>query len=127
MQRLITTLIITCSMFFSAAAFAGSVSRAQFTTEVIDREPVDQVDSLTTDQRQIKYFTELSDLQGHNVTHQWVYNDEIMFEKSFDVGSARWRIWTSKTLQPGWTGVWTVNTLDQDRSKLMTQTFTYQD
>ena len=126
MNKMINAFIAGCLFLFSSIAIAGSVSRGQFTTDIADREPVDYVENLGTDQRQVKYFTELSDLQGRTVTHQWVYNDEVMFEKSFSVGGPRWRVWTSKSLQPGWTGVWVVNTLDEDRTKLLTQSFTYQ-
>jgi len=126
MTKFFFTVLATVSILFSSIASAGNVNRAQFTSNIQDREPVDMVETLSTDQTEIKYFTELSDLEGHTVTHQWVYNDEIMFEKSFLVGGARWRVWTSKTLQPHWTGTWIVNTLDEDRSKLLTQGFTYQ-
>ena len=49
-----------------------------------------------------------------------------MFEKTFEVGGTRWRVWTSKTLLPSWTGTWTVNILDDDRSVLETKSFEYQ-
>ena len=119
-------LFISCTILLSSQLWAGEVTRAQFTTEVQDREPVDMLITLSTDQTQVSYFTELTDLTGHTVTHQWLYGDDIMFEKDFVVGGARWRVWSSKTLQPGWTGRWTVNTLDEDRSLLLTQVFEYQ-
>jgi hypothetical protein len=68
----------------------------------------------------------LNDLEGHNVTHQWTYNDEVMFEKTFEVRGARWRVWTSKTLIPSWTGDWTVKVLDTDRTVLASKSFEYQ-
>jgi hypothetical protein len=68
----------------------------------------------------------LSDLSGHNITHQWTYNDKVMFEKTFEVKGARWRVWTSKTLVPSWTGTWTVNVLDDDRAVLNSKSFEYQ-
>jgi hypothetical protein len=73
----------------------------------------------------ISFFTELTDLNGHTVTHQWMFNDKVMFEKSFEVGGARWRVWTSKTLIPSWTGTWTVNVLDDDRTTLESKSFEY--
>lgn len=121
------TLLIPCILLLiSSYSWAGSVDRAQFTSDIVDREPVDLIEIMDTRHHQIKYFTELKDLQGHTVTHQWVYNDELMFEKSFNVGGDRWRVWSSKMLQPGWTGQWIVNTLDEDRTILKTQGFEYQ-
>ncbi len=126
MQRLITTLILGSSVLFSSALMAAGVERGQFTTDVIDREPVDQIYSLTSDNLQAKFFTEISEMQGQTVTHQWVYNDEVMFEKTFDVGGPRWRIWTSKNLQASWTGEWTVNVLDAERNVLNSYVLNYQ-
>ncbi len=126
MDKLIKILFLTASLFFSAQLFAGEVSRAQFTSEIQNREPVDTLLTLSTDHNQIIYFTELKDLSGHKVTHQWMYNDSVMFEKTFDVGGNRWRVWTQKTLQPGWTGRWTVNILDEDQTVLNTESFEYQ-
>ncbi len=126
MRKITSIIIMGMGLIYSHLLWAGSVDRAQFTTDIVDREPVDKVETLETDTTQINYFTELKGLEGHTVTHQWVYNDQIMFEQSFTVGGPRWRVWTSKTLQPGWIGLWTVNTLDEDRSQLMTQGFQYQ-
>lgn len=114
------------SLFISTQLMAGEVSRGQFTSAIVDREPVDLIEILSTDNNNVIYFTELTDLQGQTVTHQWVYNDVVMFERSFDVGGARWRVWTSKSLQPGWSGSWTVNTLDGDRNVILSETFEYQ-
>ncbi len=126
MRKITSIIIMGMGLIYSHLLWAGSVDRAQFTMDIVDREPVDKVETLGTDTTQINYFTELKGLEGHTITHQWVYNDQIMFERSFVVGGPRWRVWTSKTLQPGWTGLWTVNTLDEDRSQLMTQGFQYQ-
>ena len=118
--------ILASLLLFSTVSFAGSVNRSQFTTEMNGREPTDMVISLSNDIKQVIYFTELGDLAGHKVTHQWLYNDNVMFEKSFDVGGNRWRVWSSKTLQPGWTGRWTVRVLDEDGAELSSQSFEYQ-
>lgn len=126
MHKTTTILTFAISLLVSSLAYAGSVSRGQFTNDIIDREPVDQVISLQTDSNRIKYFTELNDLQGQTVTHRWEYNGSVMFEMSFDVGGPRWRVWSSKTLQPGWTGEWVVHTVDSEGNTLLSQSFLYQ-
>jgi hypothetical protein len=126
MVKKLFALCISLSLLVSTSLLAGTVERAQFTLDVVDREPVDQVDSLDTSHRQISYFTELKDMQGHTITHQWIYDDQVLFEKSFEVGGPRWRVWSSKTLLPGQTGTWVVNTLDDDRTQLSSQSFLYQ-
>lgn len=127
MRHIIKLALLTITLFIGSNAFAGSVSRALFTIGVDNREPVIMVDSISSDSyNSISFFTELTDLSGHTVTHQWMYDGNIMFEKSFDVAGARWRVWTSKTLQKSWTGTWTVNVMDDDRSVLETKSFEYQ-
>ena len=127
MRQLIKSLLIGTACAFSANGFAGEVSRALFTICVDNREPVIQIDSIDSGSyTSISFFTELTELTGHNVTHQWTFDDKVMFEKTFEVKGPRWRVWTSKTLIPSWTGMWTVNVLDDDRSVLTSKTFEYQ-
>jgi hypothetical protein len=127
MRQILNTLIIAVAFSFSFNANAGEVTRAIFTIGIDNREPVIQVDSIASGSyTEISFFTELIDLQGHTITHQWTYNDKIMFEKTFAVNGGRWRVWTSKTFLPEWTGTWTVNVLDTDRSVLDTRSFEYQ-
>ena len=127
MRPLIKHLSICAALAFSSSGFAGEVSRALFTIGVDNREPVIQVATIDSDSyTSISFFTELTDLTGHNVTHQWTLGDKVMFEKTFEVKGPRWRVWTSKTLIPSWTGSWTVNVLDDDRTVLASESFEYQ-
>lgn len=127
MRAITKTLLLALGLAMSSALYAGEVSRAMFTIGVQDREPVLSVDSISsTAYNSISFFTELNDLSGHNVTHQWTYNDQVMFEKTFEIKGPRWRVWTSKTLAPDWTGSWTVNVLDDDRTVLSSRSFEYQ-
>ena len=127
MRHVVKYVIFAIAYATGSSAFAGEVSRAMFTTSIEDREPVLAVDSISSSSfSSLTFFTELNDFQGHNLTHQWVYDGSVMFEKTFEVNGARWRVWTSKTFLPSWTGTWTVNVLDDDRSVLTTKTFEYQ-
>jgi len=127
MPSLMKSVLVCAVVFFGSNAFAGEVSRALFTIGVDNREPVIMVDSIDSGSfTSISFFTELTELTGHNVTHQWIHNDQIMFEKTFEVKGPRWRVWTSKTLIPSWTGSWTVNVLDDDRTVLASKSFEYQ-
>lgn len=126
MPSIAKTLFFALGLVVSSSSFAGDVSRAMFTIGVQDHEPVINVASINSGSyTSISFFTELNELSGHNVTHQWTFNDQVMFEKTFEVRGPRWRVWTSKTLIPSWTGAWTVNVLDDDRTVLTTKTFDY--
>lgn len=127
MRLPLKSLILAAALAYSGSGFAGQVNRALFTIGVDDREPVTIVESIdSSTHTSISFFTELSDMSGQTATHQWTYNDKVMFEKSFEVKSERWRVWTSKTLIPSWKGTWTVNVLNDDRAVLSTKSFEYQ-
>ena len=127
MRPILKFLLVVATLAFSGHGAAGEVVRAMFTIGVDNREPVIQVDSIDSGSyRSITFYSELQDLTGHNITHQWTFAGEVMFEKTFEVKGPRWRVWTSKTLVPSWTGAWTVNVLDDDRSVLASKSFEYQ-
>ena len=126
MRLPLKSLILSTALAFSGSSFADQVGRALFTVGVDNREPVNIVDSINSSSHtSISFFTELNDMSGQTATHQWTYNNKVMFEKSFEVKSERWRVWTSKTLIPSWKGTWTVNVLDDDRAVLSTKSFEY--
>ena len=127
MRPFLKCLISTAACTVFGSAYAGEVGRAIFTIGVDNRVPVIMVDSIDSGSySSITFFSELNDLQGQNVTHQWTFGGEVMFEKTFEVKGTRWRVWTSKTLIPSWTGEWTVNVLDDDRTVLASKSFEYQ-
>ncbi len=96
----------------AAAPASDTIVRAVFTTAVADREPADQITSLKNDVQQVYFYTELKDLEGQTVTHKWEYAGEVKAEVRFDVKAPRWRVWSSKKLDPSWTGEWTVSVVD---------------
>jgi hypothetical protein len=89
------------------------VARAQFTTAVVDREPVDQVMELDAQADRIYFFTDLRNLQGRTITHRWEFEGKILSEVHFKVGGPRWRVYSAKSLNLGETGKWTVFVLDE--------------
>lgn len=110
----------------AAPQSTGTVARAQFTSAVENREPVDKVSSLLNDKNRVYFFSEIKDAPNQKITHRWEYNGKVMSEMNFDVGGERWRVFSSKTLDPSWTGEWKVSILDQAGSTLGASTFTYE-
>jgi hypothetical protein len=110
----------------AAAIASGTVARSAFTTAVADREPVDSINTLATDNNKIYYFTELKDMEGQQVTHRWEYNGKVMAEVPFQVGGSRWRVYSSKTLDNVWQGEWKVSVIDQAGGTLSVNTFKYE-
>jgi hypothetical protein len=103
------------------------VTRSAFTTAIEDREPVDQVSELSNDTTKIYFFTEISDMYGHAITHRWEQGGEVRAEVTFNVGGDRWRVWSSKNLASSWTGQWTVSVVDEGGNLLTQESFNYVD
>jgi len=100
---------------------------AAFTTEISDREPVDDVTFLGNDKRVVYFFTDLRNMKGQTVRHVWRYENADMGTVSFDVKGERWRVWSSKQLLPAWLGAWTVSVLNSEGEVLATESFTFQE
>ena len=109
---------------FSASAEDGVV-RSVFTTAIDNREPVDQVGQLTNDNTAVKFFTEVRGMEGHAITHRWEKEGEVKAEVTFNVGGNRWRVWSSKNLQPEWLGNWQVSVIDEGGNLLAQESFAY--
>ena len=113
-------------MLLSTAVFASdNIARSAFTNGVENREPVDKVGQLTTDKEKIYFFTEITGMAGHKVTHRWEHGGEVKAEVSFNVGSDRWRVWSSKNLQPQWVGEWIVSVVDETGNTLVEESMAY--
>ena len=122
------------TLFLLGAAFAAlsssviaeeGVGRMAFSTEIVDREPVNNVDILSAVNNRIYFFTELIGLNGQTVTHRWVYDGQVVAEVPFNVGSNRWRVWSSKTLVPAWNGDWVVEVVNDNGDVLDRKLFYY--
>ncbi len=103
----------------------GSVVRSVFTTAVRDREPADSVRELDTHSDKVIYYTELRDMAGQTAKHRWEHNGKVMAEVEFKVGGSRWRVWSSKSLVPGWTGEWKVSVLNGANEVISEDVFNY--
>ena len=114
-----------------ALVFPGSMtprrapSRAAFTSAVVEREPADSILSLGNNETNIYFYTDLRDLEGHSVVHRWEYNGRPMGEVRFDVKGPRWRVWSSKSLNPDWLGQWRVTVVDDTGAVLVQRDFNY--
>ncbi len=103
----------------------GSVARAQFTTSIINKEPVDQVVLLGNDITQVYYFTDLRHLFGKTITHRWEYQGDIVADIPIEVEGPRWRTDSRMILDSSMLGKWTVLVMDDSGWVLKATTFEY--
>jgi hypothetical protein len=116
---------------------SADVARAQFTTGIEAREPVDRVTAVFSTNGEVfslngwplpalYYFTEITDGSGETVIHRWEYNGRVMAETSFDIGKDRWRVYSRTELPSGMPGRWRVVVTDARGNVLKTNTLVYQ-
>lgn len=105
----------------------GTVARAQFTSGILDREPVDEINSISTGTDKVYFFTEFQGMEGKTMVHRWKYMGEVKAELTFNIGSQRWRVYSSKNLIPEWTADWTVEIVDGDGNVMETKTLSHSD
>ena len=110
---------------FPALSAEAEVSRAQFTSAILDREPADELSAVSPSTDKIFFFTEVRNMDGSSITHRWSLNGAVMAEVEFKVRAQRWRVYSSKTLLPEWRGDWVVDVLDGDGKVLETRTVGY--
>ena len=108
------------------------IKRAQFTSGIAGREPVDRIDVVMPrwqdgeEFRQLYFFTEVGRMEGRTVYHRWELNGEVQAEISFNVKSDwRWRVYSSKKIMASMMGEWRVSVLDDDGTLLHSQTLLF--
>ncbi len=101
----------------------SKVLRAMFTTRLENREPVDRVLILDNKVREVYFFTDLSQLQGHTITHRWEYEGRVVQTRSYQIKGQRWRAASQKELDPGMIGRWSVVVTDENDCPLKAVVF----
>lgn len=125
-MKILKVLLVAVLMFgVQIPSFAGgNVAKAQFTTRVADREPVNNVTRVSTEFNKVFFFTDIRDCKGCRIEHQWWFRGNKVSTVDGRAKYDRYRWWSSKTLTDNMLGDWTVKlTIDGDVVK--SKTFTY--
>lgn len=102
------------------------IARAQFTTAIVDREPVDRVLVVSPPVEEVFFFSELRHMEGGTAVHSWRYRGELVSRVSFEVGGPRWRVFSKVRLEPHQFGEWSVTVSDGSGWPFYTELFRYQ-
>lgn len=110
--------------------FTANVKRAHFTHDIKDREPTDVIDGIVAAKaeglRRVYFFTELLDLKGQTIRHQWLHEGKLKTELKFEVRGNRWRVNSSKRLNPAAMGSWQVKVVNEAGNVLVSESFEYE-
>ncbi len=100
-------------------------AEAVLTTDVQDRQPVDDVSSVPADVGRVYLWTRISGAEDETqVEHVWYHGETEMARVPLMVRSANWRTWSSKNIEPSWTGEWRVDVVGPDGTVLRSVSFT---
>lgn len=101
------------------------VESAVITSNVMDRQPADTLTTVGADAGQVYCWTRIMGAAGEvQVTHVWYRGDEEVARIPLRVASPNWRTWSSKKLEPSWTGEWRVEVVGPNSDVLETVSFT---
>lgn len=103
----------------------GTVARAVFTTQIQDREPVDQVLILDSSYKKVYFFTDLRHFEGQDVVHRWEHNGHVVSQKVFSIKGPRWRVYSSLNLNDDMLGRWTGIVTDKQGCPIKAVVFEY--
>ena len=100
------------------------VVRDIVTTQVVDREPINDGAVFSATMGPVYYFTEVKGAYTPtHITHIWYYHGKQMAQVPLSVDSPRWRTWSSKQILENWVGSWTVEAVDADGNVLSSESF----
>ena len=103
---------------------AVGVEEAIFCTQIKDRIPQGVATSFDKSVKKVFFFTRVTKAKKPTaVTHVWYWKEKKMAEVPLDVRSENWRTWSSKKIDPSWTGTWAVKVLDENGEVVLTKNF----
>ena len=85
-------------------------------------QPVEATAPIAANVGQLFYFTEVEGGPA-TIQHVWIWKDQTMATVSLEVKSPRYRTWSSKRIQPEWTGQWRIEARTSDGTVLSSHDF----
>jgi len=102
-----------------------TVTEAVISTAVEDRQPVDNATTVAADVGRLYCWTRIAGAQGDTaIEHVWYRGDDEMARVPLNVAGSNWRTWSSKNIEPSWTGDWRVDIVGPDGTVLESVSFT---
>lgn len=131
MSRITRAFLIAAMVAAVCGPAAGdsllSVADAAICRDVKDRTPVEPGTIFSPDVGALFCFTRIMGAEQETmVTHEWFYNDKRLSLVELKVGSSNWRTWSSKQIDPGWSGDFKVVVKDTEGNVLQSIAFSIQ-
>lgn len=126
-MKRVLLIVLSLTLLWSGPVLAAELQVAQgvVTTQIVNRMPVDEIQSYTASVGKLYCFTRIVGAQGEtSITDVWKLNGQEVARVKLPVRSPDWRTWSSKTIPPDAKGNWEVDVLDAQGQLLKTITFT---
>lgn len=105
-------------------AINNGVYRAQLTSNILSREPSDNIQHLSLqEQNKLYFFTEIHGKNNQKIYHQWIFKKKLIAEITLNIKNDQWRTYSSKNFDETMVGQWEVQVVDQDDNILKTVMF----
>ena len=132
MKRLYILLTTVFCLLLSAPLLLAAegdirITELAVTTKIVKGNPIDLVHRISSSSVKNLYcFTRFTAPEGTDTTikHVWYNGQEKVGEFTLPVKGVKWRTYSMKTIQKGWSGDWRVEVLDSDGKLMKTIKFT---
>jgi len=94
-------------------------------TKISKRYPADEVISYDNPHQSISFFTEFQAMTGKQITHLWIYGEEVQFKATFKIRAEHWRVWSTQMLPEEMPGEWKVEIVDEEGTVLQAHKLNY--
>ncbi len=121
LRKTLLTSITAMVLAVPALAWAGSLQVQDVTigTGVYDRVPTGISTYFDSSVGKLYAFTRIVGAEEEiRIYHQWYHGDILVAEVPLTVRSGDWRTWSSKNVQPDWTGDWRLVVVSAEGSVL---------
>lgn len=109
-----------------AAGDGLKITEMAVTTKIVRGNPIDSVHRISSASVKALYcFTRLQNPADEEtfIRHVWYRDNEKVGEYQLPVKGERWRTFSKKAIEKGWSGEWRVEALDQEGHLLKSVTF----
>lgn len=111
--------VVVSSLACAGLSPAMTVTRSQFATDVIGREPEGVAEQFDPFVGKLVYFNQVRDVKAPtSLKHVWIYDDKVELEVDLPVDEEGWRIWSVKKIRSTELGKWRVEVVDESGNVL---------
>ncbi|WP_220719856.1 DUF2914 domain-containing protein [Agarivorans litoreus] len=104
---------------------SSQVARAQLSSAISQREPVDNLTRVELSKiQQVYLFMELREMQGQSIQVNWYRQQQLQASVNLNIGGPRWRTNASKRFDLNSRGDWQVAIYNQQQVRIFEQNFT---